>query len=126
MLAVVQDEQAPPVAELLDQWVEPGDGSRVGVLRVPADRPQAQEGGHGVGDRPRVGQGRQLDQPHSVGQLPLRQAADLKGEAGLADPGRPGEGDQPALPQQPADGRQLLVPSDEAGQRGRQVGRRLP
>ena len=54
----------------------------------------SQPGGDHVGQRGGVTEGGELDQPRPVGKLRDQLGGDLEGQAGLADPANPGQGDQ--------------------------------
>jgi hypothetical protein len=107
VLGIVEDHQQVAVADRLDQGVEHGPS------RLLAD---AEHGGHGAGHQLGVGHRRQLDQPHPVAGAVQRIGGHLQRQAGLADPARPCDRDQPrpARHQGPQLG-QLGGPADETG-----------
>ena len=114
VLAVVQHDQQPPPRQRLGDAVghrEPGLGG------------DAQHGGHHVGHRRRVADGRQLDQPHPVGELAGQLGRDLHRQAGLAHPAHPGQGHQPMGPHLLGQLLHLDVAAHEARRLHRQVPR---
>jgi hypothetical protein len=111
VLAVVDDEQQPPVADLLDEGVE----RRLGGVVV-----QAQRVGGGQRDERRVVQPGQVDEAHAVREGPPDPGRDARGEPGLADAARPGQRHQPCAGQQLASVGQFATPVDEAGRLDRQ------
>ena len=112
VLDVVQHEQQVLAAQPVDDVV--GDGLR-GVAG----------GGHGVGDGweqlARFEERRELDQAYAVGVAVADHRRCGQGEAGLADPAGPAEGDQAAGAQQVGDAPDVVVATDERRGRDRQV-----
>ena len=122
VLAVVQDQQRAPPAELGAEALEGGEPRREG---------EPKRGGGRVRHQPRVAEARQLDQPDAVAALRDARRRGLQGETGLARPAGARERDQAMAVEQPGDLAQLAVAPDEARQRDRQVvastlGRRGP
>ena len=122
VLAVVQHEQQAPGAQGPAQGIRQGP---LGDLRHPGG------GGDRLGHQLRVGQGRQLRQPHPVRVRrlvlsgPPRAAREAGGEgqsqAGLAAPAGAGQRQQAGLGQAPGDRRQLPLPPHQRRQGRRQV-----
>ena len=86
---------------------------------------QAEGPGGRTGDLARVGDRVQGDEPAAVGVVRRDSSPELDREAGLADPARAGDRQQPAGRQQLPRSAQVGLPADEAGQPAGQVaGRR--
>ena len=97
VLAVVQDEHGLGRGQAAEQGLlTPGESQGLG--HQPRDR------GGGVGHL-------QPDQPDAAARA--QPAHGLQGGAGLADSGRPDQGDQAAGVEQPADAVQVLGPADQ-------------
>jgi hypothetical protein len=105
VLAVVEDEHGLGGREAVEQGLL-ASGERQRLAHQPRDR------GGGVGHL-------QPDQPDPAAGV--EPAHGLEGGAGLADPGRPDQGDQPAAADQPADGGEVLGPPDQGRGQGGQV-----
>ena len=112
VLAVVQDQQRAPLAELGAEALESGEPRREG---------EPKRGGGRVRHQPGVAEARQLDQPDAVAALADARRRGLEAETGLARPAGAGERDQAMAVEQPGDLAQLAVAPDEARQRDRQV-----
>ncbi|MDQ0715880.1 hypothetical protein QFZ55_005332 [Streptomyces luteogriseus] len=112
VLAVVDDEEQPPVPYLFDEGVQ----GRLGGAVV-----EAQRVGGGERDEGRVVQSGQVHEAHAVREGPLHPGRDACGEPGLADAARSGQRHQPCAGQQFAALGQFATPVDEAGRLGRQV-----
>jgi hypothetical protein len=112
VLAVVDDEQQPPVPYLLGEGVQ----RRLGGVVVQPQRV-------GGGERPerRVVQPGEVHEAHAVREGPLHAGRDARGEPGLADAARPGQRHQPCAGQQFAALGQFATPVDEAGRLDRQL-----
>ncbi len=108
VLAVVEDHQESTAGERVGQ----GLGDRhVGAGRDP------ECGGERVGNRIRVGDRRELDQPHTVGEFVGEARADREREPCLADTTHAGEGHQAVGPHELDDFGELERPADERGRR---------
>jgi hypothetical protein len=105
------------------------------VLRHPHDRiidaraiHQPERPGRRVNDSIRIGDHRQVDEPHTVAELPGHRPGRLQRQPGLSTPPNAGQRDQPMLRHQPPDRRELVRPAHEhrgwghieAHRRGRQ------
>jgi hypothetical protein len=110
VLAVVQHEQRPSLPEGGCHRVEQRPSRPFG---------HGERGGHRLGQQVRVRHRDKLDHPHAVPERPLGAAGRFQDEPGLAGPGRPGHGHQPASAEQPAQPGQLRRPAHETVQRGR-------
>jgi len=114
VLAVVQDEQHAHAAQSRDD--------RIGQV-LTGQFAHVQDSSDAGDDRIAFGHAREVDEVHPVGVL--RQpdiACQLHGEAGLARPARPDEGQQPIAPEQVLEAVQFGAPPDEPADRGRQRG----
>ena len=110
MLAVVDEEQALSLAQRLDDDL---------LFRSFRLLPEPERGCDGLGHKRRIGQARQLDQPHPVdGGAGARHR--LESEAGLAAASRAGQGHQPRVRQQTLQLHDLVLATHEAGERRRQ------
>ncbi len=112
MLAVVDDEQQPPVPHLLDEDVQ---------RRLRRVVVQPQRVGGGERHERRVVQSGEVHEAHAVREGPLYPGRDARGEPGLADAARPGQRHQPCAGQQFASLGQFATPVDEAGRLDRQL-----
>ncbi len=112
VLAVVDDEEQPPVPQLLHEGVQRRLG---GVVAQP------QRVGGGEGDERRVVQPGEMHEAHAVRERPLHTGRDAPGEPGLADAARSGQRHQTCAGQQFAALGQFAAPVDEAGRLDRQL-----
>ena len=106
VLAVVEHEQRPPVAQVLDQAVL----ERQVLARVDVERRRDRGG-----ERGRVADGRQLDDEHPVGDVLPELAGDADREARLPDTAGPGQRDESLAPDEAHDRVEVLLAPDEAG-----------
>jgi hypothetical protein len=106
VLAGVQDQQHPLVAQMLDDRVQLGPWFGAG---------QPETGRHGVRQQRGVVQPRQLHQARAVGEFPGQLGRGAQRHPGLADAARAGHGDQPGTAQQAGQLGQLVLPPDERG-----------
>ena len=116
VLAVVQEEER---VALLEQ----GDERRLRGLAGALPRPH--RGQRGARDERRVGggrEGREVDEPHAVGDGAGATGHGLEGESGLAHAPRAGQRHQRARGEQAPDLRELPLAPDEAGELHGQVG----
>ncbi|GAA0408811.1 hypothetical protein Acor_75150 [Acrocarpospora corrugata] len=120
VLAVVDQQQALPAAELADEDVQL-------VILDPLARvehraaPQPDPGEYGRGDLRWFGDGREVDEPGAVAVFAT--AGGLQREPGLPGAAGAEDGDQAPGGEQGADAGEVVVTADEAGQRRGQVGR---
>ncbi len=113
MLAVVEHDQHPPVADPCGH-----DLVRAGRWRDIVD-PDAL----GDGDRHAllVGDGHQVDPPDAVGCEPQQLGRDVLGQPGLAGATRARQRDEPVLTEVGDDLGDVVVAADQRGHRHRQV-----
>ncbi len=127
VLAVVEQQQRRPSGQRLRQ---PGQDVGRGASRRTVEQgglAQPERPGDGGGDVLAIGDCRQVDEPHPVGQLRLQRRADLDGEPGLARAARPDQRHEPGGAQRGPDPGELAAAADEAGEPGAQTpGRRSP
>ena len=105
VLAVVQEQQEAPGGQRGGQG---GHNVLAGLLPYP------QRGGDGVGDQTGFGQRGQLHDPGPVGVVLEQVGPGLERQPGLADPGRPGERDQPVVLQEARRRAHVRLPPDQA------------
>lgn len=86
MLAIVENDQGPPRAELVD---DASDEVVVGRVR------DTQHPRHGAIDKPSVAHEREFDEMHTVGEARRAALRNLARQTCLANAGRAGEHDQP-------------------------------
>jgi hypothetical protein len=112
MLTVIENEQRPARLEILDE-------------RVPRSPTRQLPQAHGTDYRSRhkcgILQPRKLDPPHPVEMAVHRAGGCLQCQARLTTTARAGERQQPHLPEQLSDLRQLRAAPDEARQLTRQI-----
>jgi hypothetical protein len=106
VLAGIQDQQHPLVAQVLDDRVELGPGFGAG---------QSEAGRDGVRQQLGIVQPGQLDQARAIGELAGQLSRGAQRDTGLADAAGAGDRDQPGAAQQAAELGQLPLPSDEPG-----------
>ena len=113
VLAVVDHQQQPPVAERLHQPVQGRHGGGPRRRQQPQlARPERRQ--HGLGQVGRVDHRPKFDLPHPVGH-PLKQAGRrLGGPPGLAGAARAGQGDQAGAGEGGRDPIQVVAAADEA------------
>ena len=112
MLAVVDHQQHRPRGQELGQALLQGSGA-VGS--------HSNRGSHRVGNELLVGQRSHVGPPHTVAEKGGLAARGLEGEPCLSAPARPHERDEPVLTQERRHVGQLVLASDEARERFRQV-----
>lgn len=110
VLAVVQEQQCRTVGEIID------DGLR--LTRLQAERAR-----HPVGHERTVGERRQLDPPHPARKALRHARRDLPCQPGLAAATRARECHQPRFAEQLRAAFEVVRPSHERAQLGRQVAR---
>ncbi len=111
-LAAVEDEQQPAVGEPLAERSHRTAGAVVQQPHTVADR---------RGEQLVVVQMGEVGPPHAVRVPVAHPPGGLQGEAALADPAAPAEGNQPVIPKCPVDAVQFAVAADEAGRHDREV-----
>ncbi len=117
VLAVIQNNQESPIPEYVDQRLDQG------TTRFLLD---AEHGRHRLRHEPRVGDRRQLDEPHAVREFVHEIGGDLQRQARLADAAGAHQRQQWRAGQQRRDFGLLTLAADERRQLLRQVvGRRL-
>jgi hypothetical protein len=120
LLAVVHHEQHLLVGQRVDH---PRGDAAAGRVRQPQGARDLAE------DQSGVLNGGQIDEDDAVGEPRRRLGGHREGEAGLADAGRPGEGDQPGvgLGKRRQHGDELGLPPDQGQRRARKAhsGRRI-
>ena len=111
LLEVVEHQEHPQASQVADQGVE-----RVGVRCLG----QPEGGGDPRDDEGGLAQGCEVDRDGTSGEGLRLASQDLEGEPRLADPTRPGDGDQPAAAvDQGAEPVDLGLAADERGRRRR-------
>ena len=111
VLAVVEDDQRP-------LRTQPANDAAEAVDAVFGEECSSADG---AGDERRLGHGREIDPPHTVGEGLGDLGGHLLGEPGLARAPEAGERDQPVLEDEPRDGVDGVEATDEGRQRDRQV-----
>ena len=116
VLTVIQHKQQVPGGQLFDE-----------LIVEALERPLAQSGcgGQGPEHGVRFAHRGEVAEADAVAVAAAGPGGHLQRQPGLPHPARPVQGDQPRLPQQPGDGREILVPADKAGHRNRQRRRRV-
>jgi len=112
MLTVVEHEQQSAITDEPDQRVI----SRAAWLIGQAQRPRHRNP-HDVG----MGDRREVDVPHAVGNLIRQLTGHLDRQPGLASATRTGQRDQPVLVDESTHVHHLRTASDEAGELNRKV-----
>ena len=115
VLAVVHDHDGRPVGEVLDQSVEAG--RRVTLEGPGLPEPDADR--HRVGDRGRVAHGSELHEERIVLELAPGQ---LLRQPRLPGAPRPDDRHEPVGRHQATEGREIVLPPDEAAEAHRDVG----
>ena len=110
MLAVIQHQQRPGLAQYLGHDVQPGAG-----------RDGRDGARHRAGDRLRPGQRRQVDPPDPAGEIRCERGRQPQRQPGLAGAPGPGQREQPPLPQQIRAPGQVPGPAHERADLGREV-----
>ena len=117
VLAVVEEEQQPPLSQVSDQDVHRPRGSLV---------PEVERAEHGVGHEGRLANLAELDQPGSVREAPCELGSGPKGEPRLAHATRADQAHHARGRELPPDLSELAAAADKCGRLRRQVARRLP
>ena len=107
MLAVVEQEQLPAIADV------PGEGD---LRRPVGGEPGVQRLGDRRADQLGLAERRQLDRPDPVGEILPPLPRKLQRQPGLAAAAGPGQGEEPRVAQQRRGLGQLALAADEAGQ----------
>src|ERR687891_2288673 len=111
VLAVVEEQEEPPVTEVLGKGLHRPTGRRIVKPDGPSDL-LSKEGG--------VAERLQLGHPHAVSEPPGNLPGGSQGQPGLPHTRRTGQRDQSGGTQQTPDLGHLLAPADEPSERGRE------
>ena len=112
MLAVVEHEQLLAVGQAVGDRVDEFDTCGFGDAESVGQRPYHLGG---------IGHRGQLRQPHTIARLADGGLRRPQGQSGLAHAAGAGEGDESGARQEPGDLAELLLPTDERRELGRQV-----
>jgi hypothetical protein len=115
VLAVVDKQEHSPPAERADDGCDD---------LVPRHDRQAEDARRLIGDQAGVSHRREID-PHSAGEPRAQPLGNFHRQPGLADPARPGQGQESVAVDEVRHLLQLAIPAHERGKPGRQVARRL-